>query len=194
MATRISRTNRPEPAGNSQSRGKVASCLALAGAVLFSAGRAGAASPLTVYDNYQRFPIGGRAAGMGGASYTALACDEAALHYNPAALACAASSRLELSANAYVVQGYAELNAIGKGNDISAVTYHPVPTIVGGVRVLSEGDPTTKSGELTFGLQVSVPQSVALKIDSRAPRRIPTPFPTRCATTSRQVIWASRIR
>ena len=47
--------------------------------------------------------IVGRAAGMAGA-YTALACDEGALHYNPASLSCAASSHLELTATAYVLQ------------------------------------------------------------------------------------------
>jgi hypothetical protein len=61
---------------------------------------------VTIYDNAQSVPVGGRAAGMGGA-YTALACDEGALHYNPVSLSCAAASHLELTANAYVLQGCA---------------------------------------------------------------------------------------
>ena len=72
--------------------------------VVLATGRAGAVGDVTVYDNSQSVPVGGRAAGMAGA-YTALACDEGALHYNPASLSCAASSHLELSANAYVLQG-----------------------------------------------------------------------------------------
>jgi hypothetical protein len=63
---------------------------------------ASALGDVTIYDNAQSVPVGGRAAGMGGA-YTALACDEGALHYNAASLSCAASSHLELSANAYVL-------------------------------------------------------------------------------------------
>src|ERR1700731_2280822 len=83
----------------------------------------------TVYDNYQNFTLGSRAAGMGGA-YTALGCDEASLHYNPASLACAASSHLELSANAYVIQGALARGELGRGEDVSAATFHSVPSIV----------------------------------------------------------------
>src|ERR1700747_434129 len=81
----------------------------------------------SVYDNAQGIPIGSRAAGMGGA-YTALACDEASLHYNPASLSCAASSHLELSANAYVIQGALARGELGRGQDVSAVTFHSVPS------------------------------------------------------------------
>src|SRR6202161_3299922 len=89
----------------------------------------------TVYDNAQSIPIGSRAAGMGGA-YTALACDEASLHYNPASLACAHASHLELSANAYVIQGALAHGELGTGQDISAITFHSVPSIVGAVRIV----------------------------------------------------------
>src|SRR3954471_3545498 len=92
----------------------------------------------TVYDNAQMVPIGSRAAGMGGA-YTALACDEGALHYNPDSLSCSDSSHLELSANAYVLQGLLVHGALGPGEDMTAITYHSIPSIVGAVRVLSEG-------------------------------------------------------
>src|SRR6185436_6730997 len=77
----------------------------------------------SVYDQAQGIPIGSRAAGMGGA-YTALACDEAALHYNPASLSCAASSHLELSANAYIIQGALARGTLGTGEDLSAFTFH----------------------------------------------------------------------
>src|ERR1043165_9817325 len=93
----------------------------VAAAALSWPGRASAINAPTVYDNAQGIPIGSRAAGMGGA-YTALACDEAALHYNPASLSCADSSRLEVTANAYMLQAYAVPNAVGRGQDISAIT------------------------------------------------------------------------
>ena len=107
-------------------------------AVLSFARAAHAVGDVTIYDNAQSVPIGGRAAGMAGA-YTALACDEGALHYNPASLSCAASSHLELSANAYVLQGLRATGALGPGNNVSATTYHSVPSIVGAVRILREG-------------------------------------------------------
>ena len=91
---------------------------------------AAALGDVTIYDNAQSIPIGGRAAGMGGA-YTALACDEGALHYNPASLSCASASHLELTANAYVLQGFRATGALGPGGNISATTYHSVPSIVG---------------------------------------------------------------
>src|SRR6478672_11497325 len=81
----------------------------------------------TVYDNAQSVPIGSRAAGMGGA-YTALACDEGALHYNPASLSCAASSHLELTANAYVLQGLRATGALGPGGNVTATTFHSIPS------------------------------------------------------------------
>ena len=127
-----------------------------------------AVAPPTVYDNYQMVPIGSRAAGMGGA-YTALACDEGALHYNPASLSCSDSSHLELSANAYVLQGILVHGALGQGRDLTAVTYHSIPSIVGAVRVLSEGstrtDVATYPKRFTFGFTVSIPATLALKLD-----------------------------
>lgn len=137
-------------------------------AILLWPSLAHAVSPPTVYDNYQMVPIGSRAAGMGGA-YTALACDEGALHYNPASLSCSDSSHLELSANAYVLQGLLIHGALGPGEDLTAVTYHSIPSIVGAVRVLSEGsartDVATYPKRFTFGFTVSIPATLALKID-----------------------------
>jgi hypothetical protein len=115
---------------------------ALALAALSVAPSASAVDVPTVYDNVQSFPIGSRAAGMGGA-YTALGCDEAALHYNPGSLGCAHSSRLELAANAYIIQSVSVPDAFGPGNDIDAVNFHSIPTIVGGVRVLADGGPSS---------------------------------------------------
>jgi hypothetical protein len=133
---------------------------------------ASALGDLTIYDNAQSVPLGGRAAGMGGA-YTALACDEGALHYNPASLSCAAASHLELTANAYVLQGMRATGALGRGGNISATTYHSIPSIVGAVRVLKEGSARTYfdtyPNRLTFGFTVSVPRTIALKVDPPNP-------------------------
>jgi long-subunit fatty acid transport protein len=123
---------------------------------------------VTIYDNAQSVPVGGRAAGMGGA-YTALACDEGALHYNPASLSCAAASHLELTANAYVLQGIRATGALGPGQNVSATTFHSIPSIVGAVHILSEGSGRTffdtYPKRLTFGFTVSVPTTVALKFE-----------------------------
>jgi hypothetical protein len=126
-----------------------------------------ALDPPTVYDNFQNYPLGSRAAGMGGA-YTALACDEAALHYNPAALGCANASRLELAANAYLIQAYSVPDAFGERNDIDAINFHSLPSIAGGVRILSEGE-EDGSNRWVFGFNVVVPHSLILKIDPEHP-------------------------
>jgi hypothetical protein len=126
-----------------------------------------ATSPPTIYDNTQSYPLGSRAAGMGGA-YTALACDEGALHYNPAALACSGHSRIELAANAYMLQHLESPNALGPGQDITATTYHPLPSIAGFVRLLSPGD-AKGVGAIGLGLTVTVPRSVSLSVDPPNP-------------------------
>ncbi|HSO33362.1 MAG TPA: hypothetical protein VLT33_12600 [Labilithrix sp.] len=148
-------------------------CAALLGAAALAwSSSASALGDVTVYDNAQSVPVGGRAAGMGGA-YTALACDEGALHYNPASLSCAAASHLELTANAYVLQGLRATGALGPGGNVSATTFHAVPTIVGAVRILAEGKERTYFDtypqRLTFGFTVSVPRTVALEVEPPRP-------------------------
>ena len=114
----------------------------LAAAALAWPSPARAVSPPTVYDNYQMVPIGSRAAGMGGA-YTALACDEGALHYNPASLSCSDSSHLELSANAYVpIAGgtrcsigiFSYLNTMTFGINADFDAFPDVDVLSGGIR------------------------------------------------------------
>jgi long-chain fatty acid transport protein len=136
--------------------------------VLLAPGGAAAIDPPTIYDNAQMYPLGGRAAGMAGA-YTALGCDEAAIHYNPGALGCAGDSRLELAANVYTLQAYDLPNAFGEGQDIDAITYHSLPSIAGFVRVLDHGDPDTGVGRWVAGLSVEVPRSLSLRADPARP-------------------------
>ena len=124
-------------------------------------GEAAAVEPPTVYDNAHMYPIGSRAAGMAGA-YTALGCDEAAIHYNPASLGCAGSSRLELAANAYMIQSLSVPNAFGANQDVDAITFHSIPSIVGGARVLRDPDDERGGGRVVFGLSVEVPHSLSL--------------------------------
>ncbi len=135
--------------------------VAVALASLFTCRPASAVEIPTIYDNHHPYPIGSRAAGMGGA-YTALGCDEAALHYNVAALACSGASRLELSANIYLLQHLSIPAIYGPKQAMEASTYHGIPSIVGGVRVLKNGD-DEGVGRLVFGLSVEVPRSLALK-------------------------------
>lgn len=123
----------------------------------------------TIHDNYQSFPIGSRAAGMGGA-YTALACDEASLHYNPASLACAGASRLELAANAYQLQGLDIPHAFGKSQHLSAMDFQSLPAIAGFVRVLMDGEPDT-SGRLALGFAVEIPHSLSHKVAPADPNK-----------------------
>jgi long-subunit fatty acid transport protein len=52
---------------------------------------------------YQPFPIGGRALGLGGA-FTAIADDASAIHYNPAGIVDAKSPSLDVSTNLYGLQ------------------------------------------------------------------------------------------
>lgn len=128
---------------------------------LFTARSSSAGGLATVYDN-QSHLMGSRAAGMGGA-YTALACDEAALHYNVAGLGCAEHSHLELVANAYMIQSYSLPRALGEGQDLKATTYHSIPSAVGAVYIVSRGEPETRRGRQTFGFLVTVPASISLK-------------------------------
>lgn len=159
------------PVGYHEARRRTVAVLGCAAALTWTAS-ASALGDVTIYDNAQSVPIGGRAAGMGGA-YTALACDEGALHYNPASLSCAAASHLELTANAYVLQGLRATGALGHGGNISAVKYHSIPSIVGAVRILSEGSERTffdtYPRRLTFGFTVSVPRTIALEVEPPKP-------------------------
>jgi hypothetical protein len=132
------------------------------------AGPAAATTPPSIYSNTQSYPLGSRAAGMAGA-YTALACDEAALHYNPAALACAETSRVELAANVYMVDHFDSPSALGPGQDLGATSYHPLPSIAGFVRVLSPG--TDGVGRVGVGLNVTVPRSIFLSADPPQPTK-----------------------
>ena len=129
---------------------------------------AAATTPPSIYSNNHSYPLGSRAAGMAGA-YTALACDEAALHYNPAALACAETSRVELAANVYMIDHFDAPSALGPDQDLGATSYHPLPSIAGFVRILEEGQDGV--GRVGVGLNVTVPRSIFLSADPPQPTK-----------------------
>lgn len=85
--------------------------------------------------NYQHYPIGERAAGLGGA-FTAIADDASGAYYNPAGLACQTADSFSLSATVY---GYTRVdmdNAIGFGKsvgDMNITTFYAIPSLFGSV-------------------------------------------------------------
>lgn len=123
----------------------------------------------TIYDHAVSVPLGGRAAAMAGA-HTALGCQEGAMHYNPAALACATRSRLELSANSYVLDSMSVPNAFGPGDDFRSLTFSPLPAVVGGTWLLRKGAPDG-TGALALGVSVELPQSINLRAEPVDPSK-----------------------
>ena len=74
-----------------------------------------AAGPARAENNYDPYPIGPRATGMGGA-YTAIADDAAGVYYNPAAPAMASQETISLSTSLYGFVGGKETDALGRGH------------------------------------------------------------------------------
>lgn len=78
-------------------------------------------------NNYQSYPIGGRATGMGGA-YTAIADDSAGAYYNPAGPAFAVGDSLSVSTNLYGLVGGRSVGAFGRGVDFSYSGVNIIPS------------------------------------------------------------------
>ncbi len=84
---------------------------------------------------YQFYPVGERAAGMGGA-FTAIADDLSGAYYNPGGLAFAVNDSLSLSATFYGYTALEMSNAIGFGeavSNMSITTFYAVPALSGSV-------------------------------------------------------------
>ena len=95
--------------------------------------------------NYQHYPIGERAAGLGGA-YLAIADDASGAYYNPAGLACAAANSFSLSATVYGYTKVAMDNALGFGEsvgDMNITTFYAIPSLFGTVYHFGADDANT---------------------------------------------------
>lgn len=80
--------------------------------------------------NYQPYPIGERASGMGGA-YTALADDEAGAWYNPAGPAFSRGNSLSVSTSLYGAVLGSTPNLLGPGTNFSYGTINLIPSTAG---------------------------------------------------------------
>ena len=88
--------------------------------------------------NYQNYPIGERAAGLGGA-YTAIAADSTAAWYNPGGLAFLSEGEVSLSATAYnYFEGTSE-NQFGTSRNTTASNFSAIPAVVSYSRPLLSG-------------------------------------------------------
>ncbi|NLH48866.1 MAG: hypothetical protein GX444_09720 [Myxococcales bacterium] len=95
--------------------------------------------------NYQYYPIGERAAGLGGA-FVAIADDASGAYYNPAGLAEAAADSFSLSATVYGYTKVAMDNALGFGEsvgDMNITTFYAIPSLFGTVYHFGAGDANT---------------------------------------------------
>jgi long-chain fatty acid transport protein len=85
--------------------------------------------------NYQQYPIGEHAAGLGGA-YIAISDDASGCYYNPAGLAFATNSSLSLSGTVYGFTSARLTNAVTIGNaagSLNVDTYYAIPSLFGTV-------------------------------------------------------------
>ena len=80
-------------------------------------------------ENYDPYPIGPRASGMGGA-FTAIADDAAGVYYNPAAPADTTSETISLSTSLYGFVGGRERNALGQDEHYQYNNYQVIPSSV----------------------------------------------------------------
>ena len=115
------------------------------------------ASVSSAQTNYQSYPIGGRATGMGGAA-TALAEDTAGAFYNPAGTAFAEGDSLSLSTSLYGVLGGQTVGAYGAGTSFSYASVNIVPSATSSLMHVGRHDAAHPS-PWVFGFNVFAPQS-----------------------------------
>lgn len=82
--------------------------------------------------NYQRFIVGDRAAGMGGA-VVSIADGVDACYFNPAGLSKAKANTLSISANLYGFNGYQVDDAWFPGEDFQSTSFISIPTTMGSI-------------------------------------------------------------
>ncbi len=113
------------------------------------------ASPLRADDsNYQRFMVGDRAAGMGGAVLS-IADGVDACYYNPAGLSKATANTLSISANLYGFNRYSIDDAWFPGEDFRSTSFISIPTTMGSIFKLGQR-------EAALGLSVFIPDKTTL--------------------------------
>ena len=87
-------------------------------------------SPLLAQQgNYQNYPLGARAAGLGGA-FTAVADDSTSAWYNPGGLAFLNSTSVSLSATAYNYFETDRKDQFGKGKNLVSSSFSAIPAVV----------------------------------------------------------------
>jgi long-chain fatty acid transport protein len=114
--------------------------------------------------NYQPFPVGERASGMGGA-YTALANDEAGAFYNPAGPAFTGKNSLSVATSFYGVVMGSNRNSLGPGNDFEYSTLNLVPTTASSLWHLGESTP---EGPPPLVLAINVFTPITFQLDDRS--------------------------
>jgi long-chain fatty acid transport protein len=114
--------------------------------------------------NYQPFPVGERASGMGGA-YTALANDEAGAFYNPAGPAFTSKNSLSVATSFYGVVMGSNRNSLGPGNDFEYATLNLVPTTASSLWHLGESTP---EGPAPLVLAINVFTPITFQLDDRS--------------------------
>lgn len=89
--------------------------------------------------NYQRFMVGERAAGMGGA-VVSIADGVDACYYNPAGLGKTKSNTLSISANLYGFNNYSVEDAWFPSEDFKSTSFISIPTTMGSIFKLGSND------------------------------------------------------
>lgn len=121
---------------------------------------------------YQPFPIGGRALGMGGA-FTAIADDASAIHYNPAGIVDAKSPSLDISTNLYGLQIAVGDNLLSSFADTITdfnkvfAELQIIPTTAGFVKAFGEKDGEGRYRH-AFALGALVPAYKSVDIDTKS--------------------------
>ncbi len=89
--------------------------------------------------NYQRYMVGERAAGMGGA-VVSIANGVDACYYNPAGLGKTTANTLSISANLYGFNSYSVDDAWFPGEDFKSTSFISIPTTMGSIFKLGDKD------------------------------------------------------